>query len=394
MANRIKPTPAPTSTSGYYEKTEWQTGDVITRPKMMNIEDWLASANDELMLARTGYTTNNREDWTKYQFATIGERIDDIVEYVRKIVSLSDIDEIIKIIDVYIARVKEESESAVDNINDYDATVLQNANTASSNIANYDNSVLAKANAAKTTIDNRTTEVNTKADQAISNINGYDSSVSQAANTAKTNISQYDADTLAKSNTAKTTIDGYVSSVNTYANNTNGKGKKEIDSLVSQVTASKNAAITSITNDKNSVSSAKTSAETTIAKYVDNETPATGETEGVKQISEQAIEEIEDLIEQTKRAVTEDGIYPVTDSFTIPVASWTGTGPFVYNTNAYSSINEEYDIIVTLDKTSYFNLNASLEAAINSNGKVTFTTDKKPSGSIDVKIILQKVEAM
>lgn len=393
MANRIKPTPAPTSTSGYYEKTEWQTGDVITRPRLMNIEDWLASANDELMLARTGYTANNREDWTKYQFATIGERMDDMVEYIRKVVNLANISEVIKNIDAYVARVKKESETAVDNINDYDATVLQDANTASSNIANYDNSVLVKANAAKTAIDNRTTEVNTKADQAISNINGYDSSTSQAANTAKTNISQYDADILAKSNAAKTTIDGYVSSVNTYANNTNGKGKKEIDSLVSQVTASKNAAITSITNDKNSVSSAKTSAETTIAKYVDNETPATGETEGVKQVSRQAIEEIEDLVEQVKKAVTEGGIYPVTDSLTIPVASWTGTGPFVYE-KTYSSINDEYDIIVTLDKTSYFNLNASLEAAINSNGKVTFTTDKKPSGSIDVKIILQKVEAM
>jgi len=51
LSDRLKP-----NGEGLYQKTEWNTGDIITKPKMMNIEDWLASATDELMEARTGHT--------------------------------------------------------------------------------------------------------------------------------------------------------------------------------------------------------------------------------------------------------------------------------------------------------------------------------------------------
>ena len=53
MSDRLKP-----NSEGLYQKTEWNTGDIITKPKMMNIEDWLASATDELMEARTGHTVS------------------------------------------------------------------------------------------------------------------------------------------------------------------------------------------------------------------------------------------------------------------------------------------------------------------------------------------------
>lgn len=375
MANRIKPTPASTSTDGYYVKTEWQTGDVITRPKMMNIEDWLASANDELMLARTGYTANNRKDWTKYQYATIGERMDDMVDYIRRLVDNTDIQKIITDIETYIKQVSDKSTEAIENIEENDTNVSDKADQAISNITNNESSVLQASNTAQ------------------SSIAQYDASTSSKANTAKTNIAGYEAAVSSKATAAKTAIDGYVNDVNTYANSTNGKGKKEIDSLVSQVTASKNAAITSINNDKNSVSNAKNSAETAITKYIDNETPAAGETEGVKQVSEQAIEEIEDLVEQVKKSILVGGIYPATDSFTIPVNGWTGNGPYTYE-KTYSSIHEEYNPSANVDETSYSYLNSSLKISTNANGKITITTAKKPSGAINIKIILQKVEAI
>jgi hypothetical protein len=53
LSDRLKP-----NGEGLYQKTEWNTGDIITKPKMMNIEDWLASATDELMEARTGHTVS------------------------------------------------------------------------------------------------------------------------------------------------------------------------------------------------------------------------------------------------------------------------------------------------------------------------------------------------
>ena len=51
MSDRLK-----LSNAGLYIETDWKTGDIITQGRMMNIEDWLASATDELMEARTGYT--------------------------------------------------------------------------------------------------------------------------------------------------------------------------------------------------------------------------------------------------------------------------------------------------------------------------------------------------
>lgn len=73
VANRIKQTPAlGATTDGYYAITEWKTGDIITQPKMMNIEDWLASATDELLQARIGLNVL----FTPTRWETIGERFD------------------------------------------------------------------------------------------------------------------------------------------------------------------------------------------------------------------------------------------------------------------------------------------------------------------------------
>lgn len=337
--SRIKPTPEPTSTSGYYEKTNWQTGDVITRPKMMNIEDWLASATDELFEARTGYTTNHQSDWIKYQYSTIGERIDDIVDYVRKVVTYTNIDELIRTIDEYL-----------DQIIEY---------------------------------------VDGSADEAVQTIEEYESSVQAAAEEvleATAGLSDAVAAAYAQ-------IDQSVDDVETYANNTAGKGKKQIDTLVAEVTNSKNTAITSITNDKNAVSGARTSAENSITKYVDNETPAAGENEGVKQIAEQAIEEINALVEEVQQSIADGGVVSLYSNFSIAVSNWTGSGPYTY-VKTFSGIEEEFCPEINMDEQSFTNLTSSINVASNAQGAITFTVSKKPIGAINIRLILKKVKVV
>ncbi len=70
------------SSEGYYQKTQWHTGDVIVQHKMMNIEDWIASATDELLLARTGYNINR----VKNSWNSLGERLDYITTSINTIV--------------------------------------------------------------------------------------------------------------------------------------------------------------------------------------------------------------------------------------------------------------------------------------------------------------------
>lgn len=373
--SRIKPTPSSASSTGYYVKTDWQTGDVITRPKMMNIEDWLASANDELIYARTGYTTNNREDWIKYQYGTIGERIDDIVDYLRKLDAYTDISRFIHYVDEYWNEVKDRVNSSADDaiveIQGYDSEVAQAKDDAIDDITDLVNDVEnAKNTAINTTIPGYVNDVNSSKNAAISTIGGYEDDVEAAKNAAINNINGYDTATSNAASTAQSHISGYDSATSTAA-----------------TTAQNN-----ISDYDDDVLDAANAAKATIQKYISNESPAAGEVDGVRQVADDAIETIDSIVGE----VIEHGSIGGADfssSFTIAVSNWAGSGPFTYS-RTYSSLDEdsEYNPTFNIDEQSYSYLLSSITASSNTSGTITFSTSKKPVGPINIQLVLQKVE--
>ena len=385
-SDRIKPTPAHGESSEHYTKTEWATGDIITRPKMMNVEDWLASDSDELIEARIGQSANNRESWVTVYYNTIGERMDDLTDYIKKITMYFDLEKIIKYIDDYLAEVEaaveEHADEAVETIDGYEDAVNQAKTSALTNIQDYLNAVnTAKTTAVEETIPSYVEDVNEAKEEAISSIEGYDNAVQTAASTAQQNIANYDSTTSGAAALAQQNIQNYDSAtataaqtasqhISNYENDVESAKSSALTNIagkVSAVESAKTTALTDITDDVDDVDNEASEAKTAINKYVDNPTPSAGEQEGVKQVADSAKEEIAELVEEVYTDFKSGYA-----SFTINLSDWNGSGPYTITKN-YTKITKEYYPEINLDDT-FFNLNASLTVSCAANGTITIST--------------------
>lgn len=113
------------SNGEFYQQTEWHTGDIITQPKMMNIEDWLASASDELMEARTGHTIlRDINTWSD-----LSSRL----EYLTTVLSMTTPEGVTALIDE-LAELMSDAQEATDRAND-SAELIENMTVAASTLA-------------------------------------------------------------------------------------------------------------------------------------------------------------------------------------------------------------------------------------------------------------------
>lgn len=135
LDNRIKPYSG--IDTQLYQKHMWETGETITQLKMMNIEEWLASASDELLYAREGFTISREPN----RWNTVGERLN----YMMTAIALMTPDGAAETID--------DLNEKIDEIE----VVINNAKTATTNA----NTATTRANSAAELIENMTVAAQT-----------------------------------------------------------------------------------------------------------------------------------------------------------------------------------------------------------------------------------------